>query len=69
MATYDSGIGQLGSTPKDSGNFDTAVAHLFRGEMHRMTAWRQRLDTTSNWAIVLSLGMTTFALGSERTPP
>jgi uncharacterized membrane protein len=69
MATIDSGIGHLGGTARDSSSFDTVVAHLFRGEMHRMTAWRQRLDTTSNWAIVLSLGMTTFALGSERTPP
>jgi uncharacterized membrane protein len=54
---------------RDSSAFDMAMAHLFRGEMHRMTAWRQRLDTTSNWAIVLSLGLTTFALGAERTPP
>jgi uncharacterized membrane protein len=52
-----------------SARFDTILAHLFRGEMHRMTTWRQRLDTTSNWAVVLSLGMTTFALGSDRTPP
>jgi uncharacterized membrane protein len=54
---------------RDGSAFDTVVAHLFRGEMHRMTAWRQRLDITSNWAIILSLGLTTFALGSERTPP
>ena len=60
--------GVAGPAPQAAG-FDTAMAHLFRGEMHRMTAWRQRLDTTSNWAIVLSLGMTTFTLGSEKVPP
>lgn len=29
------------------------VAHLYRGEMNRMTIYRQRLDTTTNWAITL----------------
>jgi uncharacterized membrane protein len=36
--------------------------------MHRMTAWRQRLDVTSNWAILLTMGITTFALGSHTVP-
>ena len=54
---------------RDTSSFDTAMAHLYRGEMHRMTTWRQRLDITTNWAMVMALGMTTFALGSERTPP
>jgi uncharacterized membrane protein len=53
----------------ESGDFHTAIAHLYRGEMHRMATWRQRLDYTTNWAVVLALGMTTFALGAERTPP
>jgi uncharacterized membrane protein len=54
---------------RDRSSFDTAMAHLYRGEMHRMTTWRQRLDITTNSAMVMALGMTTFALGSERTPP
>lgn len=29
------------------------VAHLYRGEMNRLTVYRQRLDTTTNWAISL----------------
>jgi uncharacterized membrane protein len=44
------------------------MAHLYRGEMQRMTVWRTRLDTTSNWAILLTTGMTTFALGSTTIP-
>jgi len=44
------------------------MAHLYRGEMQRMTVWRSRLDTTSNWAILLTTGMTTFALGSTTIP-
>lgn len=48
--------------------FHLAMVHLYRGEMNRMTVWRTRLDTTSNWAILLSTGMTTFALGSPDIP-
>ena len=33
-----------------------------------MTVWRTRLDTTSHWAFILSIGLTTFALGSPATP-
>lgn len=29
-----------------------ALAHLYRGEVHRSTIWRTRLDTTTNWAVV-----------------
>jgi uncharacterized membrane protein len=33
-----------------------------------MTVWRQRLDTTTHWAIILSAGLTTFALGTPEVP-
>lgn len=52
----------------DPSAFHTAMAHLYRGEMHRMTVWRQRLDVTTNWAILMTGGMTTFALGSAAVP-
>ena len=29
-----------------------ALAHLYRAEVYRSTAWRTRLDTTTNWAVV-----------------
>lgn len=28
------------------------LAHFYRGEMYRSKVWRQRLDTTTNWAVV-----------------
>jgi uncharacterized membrane protein len=31
-----------------------AIAHLYRGEMYQSKIWRNRLDTTSNWAIVVT---------------
>src|SRR4030065_1812705 len=44
--------------------FHQAMVHLYRGGMQRMTIWRSRLDTTSNWASLLSTGIATFTLGS-----
>lgn len=29
-----------------------ALAHLYRAEVYRSTVWRQRLDQTTNWAVV-----------------
>src|SRR5437868_10732778 len=41
-----------------------ALVHLYRAEVGRMTAYRQRLDTTTNWGITSSALVTTFALGN-----
>jgi uncharacterized membrane protein len=35
-----------------TGEFVTSMVHLFRGEVQRANVWRQRLDTTTNWAVV-----------------
>ena len=32
--------------------FVTAMVHLYRAEIQRANVWRQRLDTTTNWAVV-----------------
>ena len=53
---------------RDDAAFHTAMAHLYRAEMHRMTIWRQRLDVTTNWAILLTMGITTLTLGSAQLP-
>lgn len=54
-----------GSEPN---TFHTALVHLYRAEMQRMTVWGQRLDTTSNWGMLLITGMATFTLGAEDVP-
>src|SRR5205823_11224381 len=51
-----------------SSNTVTAVVHLYRAEVGRMTAYRQRLDTTTNWAITSSALVTTFSLGNATIP-
>src|SRR3972149_7906215 len=52
----------------EPGGFPTGRGRLDRGEMQRMTVGRSRLDTTSNWAILLSTGIATFTLGSPGIP-
>ena len=34
--------------------FVTSMVHLFRAEIQRANVWRQRLDTTTNWAVVFT---------------
>ncbi|MDP7031188.1 MAG: DUF2270 domain-containing protein [Gemmatimonadota bacterium] len=41
----------------------SAMVHFYRGEMHRATAWRLRLDNTTNWAILSTGGLLTFSFG------
>lgn len=44
-----------------SGSDATVLAHLYRGEMNRLTIWRTRMDATTNWAIISSAGLLTFS--------
>lgn len=44
------------------------ASNLYRDEMRRTVAWRSRLDTTSNWAVVLTASILTFAFSSEDNP-
>lgn len=44
----------------DSGNFTNAMIHFYRGEMARSNSWRQRLDATTNWAVITTGAALTF---------
>lgn len=46
----------------------TALIHLYRGELGRMTSYRLRLDNTTNWSVGVTAGITSFALGRQETP-
>jgi uncharacterized membrane protein len=50
--------------PLQRGEYITAMAHLYRGELHRSLSWRLRLDTTTNWAIFTTAGILTFAFNN-----
>jgi uncharacterized membrane protein len=46
----------------------SALAHLYRGEIHRMTLWRERLDRTTNWAVIVLAGVLTWAFSAPSNP-
>jgi uncharacterized membrane protein len=46
-----------------------ALAHLYRGEVYRSTIWRQRLDHTTNWAVVTTGLALSLTFASEEASP
>ena len=56
------------STPLDRQEYIMAIVHLYRGELHRATAWRMRLDTTTNWAVLTAAGLLAFAFREGDNP-
>ena len=51
-----------------SSEFNTAMIHFYRGEIQRANAWRNRLDTTTNWAVITAGATLSFAFGNENAP-
>ena len=50
------------STKPDLESFTTPLVHLYRGELGRMTSYRIRLDTTTNWAVGMNAAILSLAL-------
>ncbi|MDQ3908661.1 MAG: DUF2270 domain-containing protein [Acidobacteriota bacterium] len=48
--------------------FTTAMAHLHRGEIQRANTWRNRLDTTTNWAVITAGATLSFAFSAPTNP-
>jgi uncharacterized membrane protein len=46
----------------------SAMVHFYRGEIGRSIAWRQRLDATTNWAVLTAAGMLSFSFSSPDNP-
>ncbi|MFC4437184.1 MULTISPECIES: DUF2270 domain-containing protein [Natrialbaceae] len=43
----------------------SVAAHLYRGEMERTVGWRDRLDTTTNWAVTVMSAIVAYAYSGE----
>ena len=41
--------------------FNTAMVHYYRAEITRCNVWRQRLDMTTNWAVITTGAAITIA--------
>ncbi|WP_293909924.1 DUF2270 domain-containing protein [Deinococcus sp.] len=48
-----------------STNEVNSLVHFYRAEVGKMTAYRQRLDMTTNWSVVTTAGLASFALGDD----
>ena len=47
--------------PSTSQEFINLVAHYYRGEIARMSGWRDRIDRTTNWAVTCVAAMLSFS--------
>lgn len=43
----------------------SVAAHLYRGEVERTVGWRDRLDTTTNWAVTVMTAIVAYAFSGE----
>jgi uncharacterized membrane protein len=48
--------------------FNTAMVHFYRGEVQRSNTWRNRLDTTTNWAVITAGATLSFVFSSPSNP-
>ena len=51
-----------------SAEFNTAMVHFYRGEVQRSNTWRNRLDTTTNWAVLTAGATLSFAFSAPQNP-
>jgi len=66
-ATPDPKSSRFEDYPLTRQEYLSVMVHFYRGEVHRSTSWRQRLDATTNWAVLTTAAMLsfTFASGDE----
>lgn len=57
-----------GEAARDRGDFLSLMGHAYRGEMSRTTSWRTRIDRTTNWAVVLTATLLTWAFSGDSRP-
>jgi uncharacterized membrane protein len=50
--------------PTTPSEFITVIAHYYRGEIARMSGWRDRIDRTTNWAITVVGAMLSVSLST-----
>lgn len=45
------------------------LIHFYRGESHRAMLWRQRLDATTNWAVLTTAGVLSYSFADRSHEP
>ena len=57
-----------GEAATDRSDFLSLMGHTYRGELGRMTSWRTRIDRTTNWAVVVTATLLTWAFSADSRP-
>jgi len=56
--------------PKISNDqLENVLIHLYRGEVQRVNTWRNRLDRTPYWSLVMVAGMITWSYSTPTRSP
>lgn len=50
--------------PANSAEKANMIIHYYRGEIGRMTSWRDRIDRTSNWSMTVVAGLLSVSLST-----
>ena len=66
MASAQQSVDQ---TPLTRQEYFNVMVHFYRGESHRAMIWRQRLDTTTNWAVLTTAGVLSFSFADRTHEP
>lgn len=53
--------------PTDHRNPPNVLVHFYRASVMHADVWRQRLDATTNWAVVTTAAVITFAFGGRES--
>jgi uncharacterized membrane protein len=61
---YAQDTGRFEDYPLTRQEYITVMVHFYRGEISRSTTWRQRLDATTNWAVLTTAAMMSFSFAS-----
>lgn len=56
--------GNAPALPATSAEKANMIIHYYRGEIGRMTSWRDRIDRTSNWAMTVVAGLLSVSLST-----
>ena len=51
----------------ESTGLGSVMAHFYRGEMDRVTTWRQRLDETTKWAVTVIAAVLVYGFSGRGT--
>jgi len=64
----DDGDGADDLTRLGESDLPALLGHLYRGELSRAVAWRDRLDRTTNWAVTVMAALLTFVFSAPNNP-